>query len=173
MNAPGTDSEVQIRPAAEGDAVAIAEIHSGGIEDRVATFQDEPQGADSAAARMERGPVLVAERGGAVVGWAGIGPYEHYTYFEGIGEVTVYVDRLLRGGGVGGRLLEALSAEGERQGRYKLLAKIFSTNEASLRMFERSGFRTVGTHRRHGRLDGGWRDVVVVEKLLGDAAAGV
>jgi hypothetical protein len=29
---------------------------------------------------------------------------------------------------------------------------------------------TVGVHRRHGRLDGEWRDVLVVERLLGEAA---
>jgi phosphinothricin acetyltransferase len=34
------------------------------------------------------------------------------------------------------------------------------------------GFVEVGVYRRHGRLDGAWRDCVIVEKLLGGAAEG-
>ncbi len=53
-----------------------------------------------------------------------------------------------------------------RQEKFKLVAKVFTTNEASLRLFERMGYQRVGTHFRHGRLRGEWKDVVVLEKLL-------
>lgn len=149
---------------------AIAAIHTQGIEDRVATFEARAQGPAAAAQRMARGPVLVAERDGEVVGWAGIGPYEHYTYYAGVGEVTVYVRRAARGDGVGRALLEAVSTVGEQQGRHKLLAKVFATNVPSVSLFKRCGYREVGTHRRHGRLDGRWHDVIVLELLIGEAA---
>jgi L-amino acid N-acyltransferase YncA len=159
-----------IRAAEEPDAAAVAAIHNEGIEDRVATFQTQVQSAETAVARMGRGSLLVAERGGEVLGWGGLGPYEHYSYYETVAEVTVYVSRAARGAGIGGSLLNALDRAGEERGMHKLVAKIFSDNEASIALFARAGYREVGVHRRHGRLDGDWRDVVVFEKLLGDAA---
>lgn len=51
-------------------------------------------------------------------------------------------------------------------GFHKLIGKLFTDNIASVRLVERCGFVTVGLHRRHGQLDGSWRDVLVVERLL-------
>jgi L-amino acid N-acyltransferase YncA len=67
-------------------------------------------------------------------------------------------------------LLNALAEAAEERGAYKLVGKIFTTNEASIALVRQCGFREVGMHIRHGRLDGDWRDVLVVERLLGDAA---
>jgi phosphinothricin acetyltransferase len=65
--------------------------------------------------------------------------------------------------------LAALIAEAERRGYWKLVSRVFPENEASLALCRSLGFREVGVYRRHGRLDGEWRDVVIVELLLGDA----
>jgi L-amino acid N-acyltransferase YncA len=59
----------------------------------------------------------------------------------------------------------------ELAGYHKLVGKVFTANRASIELLWRCGWREVGVHRRHGRLDGEWRDVLVVERLLGDAAA--
>ncbi len=75
-----------------------------------------------------------------------------------------------RGQGVGRALLEALSAAAERDGFYKLTSRIFPSNAASRAVHRAAGFDEVGIQRRHGRLDGEWRDCVLVERLLGDAA---
>jgi len=48
-----------------------------------------------------------------------------------------------------------------------MIGKLFTDNLASIRLVERCGFSKVGLHRRHGRLDGEWRDVLVAERLLG------
>lgn len=66
--------------------------------------------------------------------------------------------------------MEALLAEVEARGLWKLVGRIFPENEASLALCRALGFREVGVHHRHGKLDGAWRDVVVVERLLGEAA---
>jgi L-amino acid N-acyltransferase YncA len=166
------DQETSIRKAEPDDAEAIAAIHNEGIEERIATFQTREQSAEDALARMARGlGVLVAELDGAVVAWAGGAPYERHHYYDGVGEVTVFVGGAARRRGIGRALLEALRAEAERHGRFKLVGKIFTANEPSLALFRSCGYREVGVHRRHGRLDGEWRDVVVVELLLGEAAA--
>ncbi len=160
-----------VRAAEAGDAAAIAAIHNEGVADRVATFRAEPRPvADVDAAIATGRPLLVAERDGTVVGWAGVGPYDDANdWYAGVGEATVYVARQARGSGTARELLGALEAAAAAAGRYKLVAKIFGTNEPSLRLFERAGYTRVGTHRRHGRLDGEWKDVVVLEKLLGEA----
>jgi phosphinothricin acetyltransferase len=57
--------------------------------------------------------------------------------------------------------------EAAREGGYnKLVSGVFPENTASRSLLQRMGFREVGTHERHGKLDGAWRDVVLVERLL-------
>ena len=113
---------------------------------------------------------MVAEGGGRVVGWASVAPYdEAHEYYAGVGEATLYVDPSARRGGTGRALLTALADEAERRGYHKLVGKIFASNEASIALVKSCGWREVGVHRRHGRLDGEWKDVLVVERLLGAA----
>jgi phosphinothricin acetyltransferase len=160
-----------IRPARAEDAAAIAAIYNEGIEDRVATFETTSRSASDVAAWL-RGPlpVVVAERDGEVVGFARVSPYSDRCVYDGVGEHGVYVARAARGTGLGRALLDALCAAASSAGLYKLTARIFDTNAASLAAHRAAGFREVGVQRRHGRLDGEWRDVVLVERLLGDAA---
>ena len=111
--------------------------------------------------------MLVAESGGEVVGWAGFAGYddpaEHYA---GVAECALYVRRDVRRRGVGRALLDAIADEARERGRYKLTAKIFTSNVTSIELFRRRGWREVGVHHRHGRLDGEWKDVLVMELLL-------
>jgi phosphinothricin acetyltransferase len=107
-----------------------------------------------------------------VVGWARAGEYSDRCVYAGVGEYAVYVARRARGDGVGRALLRSLAEEAQRRGYYKLLSRIFPENGASLAIARACGFREVGVHRRHGKLDGEWKDTVVVELLLGEAADG-
>ena len=105
-----------------------------------------------------------------VVGWASVGPYDDaHEYYSGVGEATLYVGRDARRGGTGRALLEALAEEAELRGYHKLIGKIFTSNQPSIALVRSGGWREVGVHRRHGRLDGEWKDVLVVERLLGEA----
>lgn len=58
----------------------------------------------------------------------------------------------------------------EAAGYWKLIGKLFTTNAASIALARHCGFQEVGVHERHGRLDGDWKDVLVVERLVGVAA---
>ena len=166
--------EPAIRPAATLDAPDIARIFNEGIAERVATFETTEQTAGDVRGRIEGGAaMLVAEVDGDIAGFARISPYDDaHHYYAGIGEATLYVDRSHRRGGVGAALLRELALEGERRGLYKLVGKIFSSNAASIALVEGCGWRRVGLHLRHGRLDGQWKDVVVVEILLAAASEG-
>ena len=165
-------SELRIRRAEPADAEAIAAIYNQGIEERQATFQTRSHDPGELELKTEQrgGLLMVAEAAGEVVGWAGWAGYddpaEHYS---GVGECAVYVARDARRGGVAAALLEGLAEEAPKAGLHKLIAKIFTGNEASIELFRRAGYREVGVHRRHGRLDGEWKDVLVMERLLADA----
>jgi phosphinothricin acetyltransferase len=160
-----------VRAAAPDDAEAIARVHNEGIAERVATFQTAIQHASAIAEAIEGGQlVLVAERGHDVVGWGSVAPYDDaHEYYSGVGEATLYVRRDARRGGTGRALLAALAGAAERRGLYKLVGKIFTTNAPSIALVLASGWREVGVHERHGRLDGQWKDVMVVELLVGVA----
>jgi phosphinothricin acetyltransferase len=162
------------RAARREDAAAIAHIYNQGIEDRIATFETDPRSTADMERLLEdrvgRYPSIVVERDGQVVAWASAGIYRARACYDPIAEHSVYVERGNRGGGVGQLALEALCAEAERLGFLKLVSRIFPENVASLALHRKVGFREVGIYRRHGKLDGAWRDCVIVEKLLGEAA---
>jgi L-amino acid N-acyltransferase YncA len=162
-----------LRAARPGDAEAVARIYNDGIEERIATFETEPRSADDVRRWLsagERLPVLVADDGGRVLGWARIVAYSDRAVYAGVGEVSVYVDRGARGRGIGRRLVEELERRAGELGYWKLTTKVFPENAASIALLRRSGWREVGLHLRHARLDGAWRDVVLLERLVGDQA---
>jgi L-amino acid N-acyltransferase YncA len=160
-----------VRAAAPSDAAAVAAIYNDGIADRVATFETRVREPAEIAAWLDAGlPFLVATLDGEVAGFARVSPYSDRCVYAGVGEHGVYVARAARGRGVGRVLLEALCAAAEAAGLYKLTSRIFADNAASIAAHVAAGFEVVGVQRRHGRLDGEWKDCVLVERLLGAAA---
>jgi L-amino acid N-acyltransferase YncA len=162
------------RIATVEDAEAIARIYNEGIADRIATFETEArtpaQVASALTDKGDRYPTVVVERAGVVVAWAGAGAYRSRPAYAGVAEHSVYVARAARGTGAGRAALEGLCRVYAERGFWKIVSRIFPENTASLQLHERCGFRVVGVYRRHGRLEGVWRDCVIVERLLGEAA---
>jgi L-amino acid N-acyltransferase YncA len=159
--------DLLVRPARAEDRAAITAIYAEGIADRVGTFRTDPPRPEEADAwRAQRGPLLVAESGGAVLGWTRVMPYDQRGLYDDVGEYTIYIARSARGQGVGQALLAELCEAARAAGYYKLVGLLFAFNGASRALAAHAGFREVGIHRRHGRLGGRWKDVVVVERLL-------
>lgn len=140
----------------------IAEIYNQGIADRIATFETEPrtheqierwfggrhpivlvETEDRMAAAFARPPAIAAAR--AMRAWRNSRSMSH--------------------AGIAAR-----APDGTER---KLVSRIFPENTASLALMAGMDFRVVGTYRRHGTLEGEWRDCVIVERLLGIAARGV
>jgi phosphinothricin acetyltransferase len=164
---------VSVRRAASSDSLAIAAIYNEGIAGGASTFETELRTrADVEEWFGPPGlPVLVAQqRAGEIVGWARVAPYSSRPCYRGVAEASVYVSEQSRSRGIGTALASALAAEAECAGLYKLLGKLFPENEASRRLVARFGFREVGVHMQHARLKGVWRDVLLVELLLGEAS---
>jgi L-amino acid N-acyltransferase YncA len=160
--------EWKTRAATLADAAAIAAIYNQGIADRVATFETEPRSAGQIGDWFDgRGLVIVgesAETGPAA--FAASFPYSRRPCYAGIGEFSVYVAREYRGRGAGRAVLAALIEAAAAARLHKLTSRVFPENIASRRLLESLGFAEIGIHRRHGKLDGVWRDCVIVERLL-------
>ncbi|MDG6990760.1 MAG: N-acetyltransferase [Nitrososphaerota archaeon] len=161
-----------IRKATLQDAPAIAAIYNEGMEERVATFNTEHVTENERRNRIEKGGdrhpvfVAVANPSGEVAGWASISEYNPRPCYAGIGEISVYVKKERRGRGLGKSLLQTLIAEAEPRGYWKLMGRIFVFNQVSRNLCMELGFREIGVHEKHGKLDGRWIDVVEVERLI-------
>ena len=155
------------RPATPDDAAAIARIYNEGIADRVATFETRFRSAEDVRAWFDGvHPIVVVEVGDAVIAFAATSVYRSRQCYAGIAEVSVYVARTARRRGAGRIALEALIESAQQAGYWKLVSRIFPENYASLALIRSLGFREVGTYEKHGKLDGAWRDVVIVERLI-------
>jgi phosphinothricin acetyltransferase len=165
-----TNMGLTVRLATAADAGAVAAIYNEGIADRIATFETEPRTVEQIRAQLEdkgeRYPTVVVERDGRVVAWAGAGAYRSRPAYAGVAEHSVYVAREARGAGAGRAALDGLCRTYADRGFWKLVSRIFPENTASLALHHRCGFREVGIYHRHGKLEGQWRDCVIVEKLL-------
>jgi phosphinothricin acetyltransferase len=157
-------AQVAIAALGPGDWDDVARIYAEGIATRLATFEtDVPswQAWDDAHLTEHR---FVAREAGHTAGWAALAPVSSRCVYAGVAEVSVYVAAAARGRGVGTALLSALVASSEAGGVWTLEAGILPENDASVRMHERCGFRVVGRRERLGRMDGEWRDVLLLER---------
>jgi len=176
----GTDINMReplIRPACSRDAEAIARIYNLGIDARRSTFETRHRSSTEILSwidQAERYPVLVAEAGDRVLGWANLSSYRPRDCYARNAEFSIYLDPEARGRGLGRRLLAALIDLARQRGFSKLISRVFPFNTASLALCRALGFREVGTYRNHAQLDGRWLDVVIVERwLLDDASNGI
>jgi L-amino acid N-acyltransferase YncA len=159
---------MKARAATPADASVIARIYNEGIDDRVATFETRHRAADDVMQWLDgRYPVVVVEDGGGeVIAFAATSTYRPRDCYAGIAELSVYAARAARGGGAGRAAMEALFVASRAAGFWKLVSRVFVENTASRRLLRSVGFREVGVYERHARLEGVWRDVVIVERLL-------
>ncbi len=158
---------VRTRTATPDDAEAITRIYNEGIEDRIATFETEPRSTEEVRARLESlYPAVVIEDGGFIAAFAWASAYSDRECYSGIVDFSVYVERRHRRMGTGRAAMEALIKAAEKRGFHKLTSKVFVENAPSRHLLALLGFREVGVHEKHAKLDGEWRDVIVVERLI-------
>lgn len=160
---------VSARRGAVADAAAIAAIYNEGIEDRNSTFETRLRNEEEITTWFDGiHPIVVVEADGSIAAFASTSTYRPRDCYRGIAEVSVYVRRNYRGKGIGRIALEALLEAAMAAGYWKLLSRVFPENTASRKLLSAIGFREVGLYEKHGQLDGRWRDVVIVERLLAE-----
>jgi L-amino acid N-acyltransferase YncA len=158
---------LQVRSAMPDDAAEIATIYNQGIEDRVATFETHYRSAEDVQAWFDDvHPILVVEKNSKIIAFASSSAYSARECYTGIAECSVYVKRDMRGHGAGRIALEALIRAAGIAGFWKLVSRVFIENNASRKLIGSLGFREVGIYEKHAKLDGIWRDVIIVERLI-------
>lgn len=155
------------RLATTDDAAAMARIYNDGIADRIATFETRFRAEDDVRAWFDGvHPIIVVEDDGQVIAFVSTSTYRPRECYNGVAEFSVYVAREARGRGAGRMALVKMIEVAEDAGFWKLVSRIFPENQMSLNLVRSVGFREVGLYEKHGQLDGVWRDVVIVERLL-------
>lgn len=160
-----------VRPFAWGDVPAITAIYAHYVATSTATFDtrapSESDMADKFGRLVEAGyPVLVAERGGTLVGYAYASAYRPRPAYDLTCEDTVYCAPDAVGQGVGRALLGALVERCRADGRRQMIAVICDETGASVALHEAFGFRVAGRFPAIGRKFDRWLDVVHMQLAL-------
>jgi L-amino acid N-acyltransferase YncA len=145
------------------DGAPCAAIYAASVVGSAASFEEAPPGPAEMTSRIERTsaghPWLVAERGGAVAGYAYASRHRERAAYRWAADVAVYVAEEHRGVGVGAELYDALIGLLRRQRLRAACAGISLPNPASVALHEALGFRRVGVFPRIGHKAGAWHDV--------------
>jgi phosphinothricin acetyltransferase len=145
----------------------VRSIYLEGIASRNATFETTaPTWEKWDASHLEFGR-LVARAADVVLGWSALSAISDRCCYAGVAEASLYVGASHRGQGIGKALLQATIDRAESNGIWTLQAGIFPENCASLALVTKCGFREVGRRERLGKLDGVWRDVLLLERRSG------
>lgn len=143
----------------------VAAIYEAGIATQNATFETTiPSWDDWNGGHLADHRLVAVDDDGSVIGWAALSPVSDRCAYAGVAENSVYVDPGHHGRGVGKALLDALLASSEDAGIWTVQTGIFPENAASIALHERCGFRIVGRRERIGRLNGVWRDTLMLER---------
>ena len=172
MATPEQRPHLNIRAAREDDAAALREICNDAVEDGLATFgsglrsiEDQKRLIATAGQDAKR-RLLVAEVRNLVCGVVSIEAYEERLHYGEIAEIVIFVRRSFRSYGIGRQLMRVAQTEAAGLGYRKLIGRVLSDNEDSLRLCRATGWRVVGVHEKHARHGDRLRDVTVVEYLL-------
>ncbi|WP_256365766.1 GNAT family N-acetyltransferase [Virgibacillus sp. Bac332] len=142
----------------------VRDIYIEGIKTGNATFDTEPPTWDEWNSKYLQTCRLVVREHGRVVGWAALLPISSKKAHAGVAELSIYLGAKSRGKGLGRRLMEFLVAESEAAGFWTLQSGVFPENVGSIYLHEKAGFYEVGIRKRIGKLDGVWRDVILLER---------
>jgi L-amino acid N-acyltransferase YncA len=172
MSTASARPQLQIRQAQEDDTSPLCEIFNEAVQDHLETFDSEPRAVDdqrlriAAAEQDPKHPILVAELRNWIAGWVALAPYDSRIALDDIGEVYIYVRRAFRSYGVGRQLMRAIQEAAGKLGYRKLIGRVLVQNQDGLNLCRATGWREVGRHSAHTRLNGGLHDVVLVEHLI-------
>ncbi len=161
-----------IRPATLADLPAITEIYNEAILKTTATFDTEPKTLEEQkiwfAEHGSKYPILVAEQEGFWVGWASLSKWSDRCAYSDTAEISLYVRHEHQGKGIGRKLLEAIVAQGQKEGLHTVIARIAEASEASIHLHKSVGFEHIGTMKEVGRKFGKLLDVYLMQKVYDD-----
>jgi phosphinothricin acetyltransferase len=172
MSTASARPQLQIRQALEEDAAPLCEIFNEAVLDHLDTFDSEARLVEDQRLQIEaaghdpKHPILVAELRNWIAGWVALAPYDTRIALDDLGEVYIYVRRAFRSYGVGRQLMRAAQEAAGKLGYRKLVGRVLAQNQDGLAMCRATGWREVGRHAAHVRVNDRLNDVMVVEYLI-------
>lgn len=153
-----------IREMNAADGPRILEIYQMGLETRNATFETQVPSWTDWDSKHLRHPRFVYEEDGNIVGWIALSPVSTRKVYEGVAEVSIYIDKRWVGKGIGSQLMEKLIQSSEEHGIWTLFSSVFPENDATLKLHAKFGFRVIGRRETIAQLDHQWRDTILLER---------
>lgn len=155
---------VSIQLFSKTDWARVAEIYDQGLKTRNASFETEVPAYETWIKKFKPHLLWVALYDNKIVGWAGLQPVSVRKVYEGVMEITIYVDLDYAGKRIGTTLMNHLIVESEKAGIWTLYASVFPENKASIHLHTTCGFREIGYRERIAQLDGKWRNTFLFER---------
>lgn len=157
-----------LRPMVESDWPQVRTIYLEGIATSQATFEITAPNywRDWVKSKHEVGRTVAAATGDEteLLGWTTLSPVSSRRAYAGVAELTIYVAARARGLGIGRVLLERLIVDAESAGIWTLQGVIFPENVGSKALHFAAGFREVGRREKVAKLNGAWRDTLLMER---------
>ena len=154
----------EIREMKSTDWEQVSLIYEEGIKTGKSTFEKSIPSWNSWVSTHVSGCSIVAITENGILGWAALSPTSQREVYSGVVEVSIYVSEKYQGQGIGLALLRKLIELSENKGIWTLQAGIFPENKQSIDLHKKCGFRIVGIRERIGKMNGTWRDVVLMER---------
>jgi L-amino acid N-acyltransferase YncA len=153
-----------IREMLVSDSESVLEIYRIGLETRNATFETTvPSWQDWDSKHLSHSR-FVFEENGQLTGWVALSPFSAREVYKGVAEVSIYVDPRWQGKKIASRLMDQMIQSSELNGIWTLFSSVFPENEATLRLHKKFGFRIIGIREKIAKLDGKWRDTILLER---------
>lgn len=147
------------------DGKRVLEIFQQGIDGGNATFdRDSPTWESWDMNFFRTCRWILEDESENIVGWAALKPVSNRDCYSGVAEVSIYIDNAYQGKGLGTVLMKKLILDSEEHGFWTLQSGIFPENSASIAVHQKLGFRIVGTRERIAKMDGRWRDILLMER---------
>ena len=153
-----------IRPMQQADGPTVIDIYAFGLNTRNATFETNALSWKDWDKKHLRHSRFVYEHQEVVKGWTALTPVSTREVYKGVAEVSVYVAENYLGRGIGSQLMQKVIIASEANGIWTLYSSLFPENTASVKLHQKHGFRKIGIRERIARLDGIWRDTLIMER---------
>ena len=155
----------ELREMLPNDEARVLEIFRQGVDSGIATLETEVPTAEAWSMEYFNDCRWVLENeSNEVVGWCALKPVSKREGFKGVAEVSIYFDNEYQGKGLGSILLKKIILDSEDHGFWTLQTNIFPENEIAIKSHQKNGFRIVGVRKKIGKLNGEWKDLVMMEK---------
>ncbi len=148
------------------DSSRVTEIYKLGLDTRNATFEnDDPSWIDWDLKHLKHSRFVYLDND-KIIGWIALSLISARLVYNGVAEVSIYIDTGILGKGIGSKLMDIMIESSEKYGIWTLYSNIFPENNATLKLHGKFGFRIIGTREKIAKLAGKWRDTILLERKV-------